>query len=342
MFVRIPVGFDRLVANWPTAGNRILETLSKSTKPGSPSTLFDDEDWRICAAAHFDTAGNSDLFLRYTTIALNKVWYMSSQYFLDQTDATHLKDPAWRFGHQTLKDSLWRQQAFEPTITATASSSSITLNFKIPNSGVNNLSITRRELPGGVLMTNVTGYTASSYTDFSTQPYKHYEYAIFRENGYGMPKYKIQTGYQINPYTNPGTVVLVIDQTVKSGIAASLNTYKNDLIAEGWNVVEMEAVQRHKENWPDNVTAIGTIRTNLAAAFNDPQNPATCAVLIGHVPIPYSGAVYRDGHPDHAGAWPADMYYADIDGMWTDTNVNIINNTFLENTNIPGDGKWAR
>jgi len=78
----------------------------------------------------------------------------------------------------------------------------------------------------------------------------------------------------------------------------------------------------------------------LAAAFNDPQNPATCVVLIGHVPIPYSGAVYRDGHPEHAGAWPADMYYADTDGIWTDTNVKIINYTFPENTNIPSDGKW--
>lgn len=40
--------------------------------------------------------------------------------------------------------------------------------------------------------------------------------------------------------------------------------------------------------------------------------------ILGHVAVPNSGDIYPDGHPDHRGAWPADMYYADVgaDAVW--------------------------
>ena len=69
--------------------------------------------------------------------------------------------------------------------------------------------------------------------------------------------------------------------------------------------------------------------------------PLDYILLLGHVPVPYSGNSALDGHqPDHEGAWVCDGFYGDIDGRWTD---NVINNTGANrdaNDNIPGDGKY--
>jgi hypothetical protein len=77
------------------------------------------------------------------------------------------------------------------------------------------------------------------------------------------------------------------------------------------------------------------------------QDPATLKAifLIGHVPVPYSGYDDRDGHPDHVGAWPADSYYGEMNGQWSDTGANVfgpqlINPDFPENSNRVGDGKF--
>jgi hypothetical protein len=43
-------------------------------------------------------------------------------------------------------------------------------------------------------------------------------------------------------------------------------------------------------------------------------------VLIGNVPVPYSGDLNPDGHSDHDGAWPTDTYYAEMNGTWTDAS----------------------
>ena len=62
--------------------------------------------------------------------------------------------------------------------------------------------------------------------------------------------------------------------------------------------------------------------------------------LVGDIPVPYSGQIYPDGHPDHEGAWPADPYYADLDGIWTDATVSSTQATSNRNHNLPGDGKF--
>ena len=71
-----------------------------------------------------------------------------------------------------------------------------------------------------------------------------------------------------------------------------------------------------------------------------PENKNHSLFLLGHVPVPYSGNINPDGHPDHQGAWPADGYYADMDGTWTDISVNNTVATGTRNDNVPGDGKF--
>jgi len=63
--------------------------------------------------------------------------------------------------------------------------------------------------------------------------------------------------------------------------------------------------------------------------------------LFGHVPVPYSGDFAADFHvPAHQGAWPADVFYGDMNGTWTDYVVNDRGAESSRNWNVPGDGKF--
>ena len=73
---------------------------------------------------------------------------------------------------------------------------------------------------------------------------------------------------------------------------------------------------------------------------SDPAGVRTL-FLFGHLPVPYSGNIIPDGHyPDHQGAWPADAYYGDMDGEWTDSTVSSAIASDPRNRNAPGDGKF--
>ena len=70
------------------------------------------------------------------------------------------------------------------------------------------------------------------------------------------------------------------------------------------------------------------------------ESEVEAVLLIGHVPVQYSGNMYPDGHIDHQGVWPADTYYADMDGEWTDISVNETSASRPENHNVPEDGRF--
>jgi regulation of enolase protein 1 (concanavalin A-like superfamily) len=80
----------------------------------------------------------------------------------------------------------------------------------------------------------------------------------------------------------------------------------------------------------------------VQADYNSAPGTNWALLIVGRVPVPYSGLINPDGHPDHYGAWPTDAYYADVNGTWTDTSANnsatAIND--LRNRNVPGDGKF--
>ena len=80
---------------------------------------------------------------------------------------------------------------------------------------------------------------------------------------------------------------------------------------------------------------------DIIRAANDDGTPARALILFGRIAVPYSGDHAPDGHsPDHRGAWPADTYYADLDGEWTDEGVNVTAADRSETRNVPGDGKF--
>jgi chitodextrinase len=174
--------------------------------------------------------------------------------------------------------------------------------------------------------------TATSWTDSSVTIGTYYEYKIVMTTANTGTAYGyVASGIQVQPVDYRGKVILLIDTTIASAISSQVTTLTNDLTADGWIVVPFNISQS---------TSKESVKTTIANAYNaDPTNVKALFVL-GHIAVPRSGAINPDGHGDHQGAWPADSYYADLNGNWTDNSLNHTNGSNSFYNNIPGDGKF--
>jgi hypothetical protein len=194
-----------------------------------------------------------------------------------------------------------------------------------------------RKAPAATTWTAVTHLAASAltWTDSSVVNGGTYEYAVNKSTsaGYEGTGY-ILTGINAPVIESRGTLILIVDNTFTTSLAAELGQLQEDLVGDGWTVI------RHDVSRTDTVVSVkNLIQADYSA---DPGN-VTAVFLFGHVPVPYSGDnnPHPDGHPEHQGAWPADAYYGDMHGTWTDTTVYNTSGTANPlNQNVPGDGKF--
>lgn len=176
----------------------------------------------------------------------------------------------------------------------------------------------------------------TQYNDLNVVEGEAYEYAVEKwlqdYEAYGY----IFAGKSIPAYSYRGKVLLIIDSTLADTLRFEINRYVEDLIGDGWQV-EKVAVPRTERFDPNAVAEVKEIVDDYY--YKDSLNFKTI-VLIGRIAVPYSGLDAIDGHADHYGAWPADLYYGVIDGNWTDTAAAVTASTREENYNYPGDGKF--
>jgi len=174
---------------------------------------------------------------------------------------------------------------------------------------------------------NVAG-TATSFTDNNIAADSAYEYFVTKSDG---PSYGyIYAGIKAPPIHNRGAILLLVDATFTDSCKTELTRLMKDISGDGWEVLRKDFSR---------TTSVVTAKNYIVSASG--SNPNLKAVLIvGHVAVPYSGELNPDGHPDHLGAWPADTYYGDINGAWTDGFVNNTSASRNQNDNIPGDGKY--
>lgn len=146
------------------------------------------------------------------------------------------------------------------------------------------------------------------------------------------PKYGyILAGSNQAAVENRGSLLLVVDDAYSQPLANEIAQLELDLWGDGWKVRRIEV------NRNDAVTAVKSLIVNEFQQTPDLQ----MVYLLGHVPVPYSGSFYADGHLEsHWGAWPADVYYGEMDGNWTDANVNNTTAIDSRNHNTSGDGKF--
>lgn len=176
--------------------------------------------------------------------------------------------------------------------------------------------------------------TQTTYTDSTAQQGIEYEYWMERNLTGLTPNVAmgyLSAGVKVPEVHARGKLLLVIDDTMLLPLAPEIAQLQLDLSSDGWTVQQITA--------PRSGTAINT-KALITTAYNADPGNVKALYLLGHVPVPYSGNQAPDGHGDHVGAWPADGYYGDMNGTWTDTSVNNTTASRTQNDNIPGDGKF--
>ncbi|MDA1276258.1 MAG: FG-GAP repeat protein [Verrucomicrobia bacterium] len=334
------------------------------------NVLVDNPDFRAVATGNFnlDANSNTDIGFRFVTMGRQAAWYQSGYVSVGGSYLTPEPDPAMHLYSQDWFQSTWRYQDVFPSISATPSGSTITLNFRIKPYQSFKVTI-RRRANGGSWQTLQTGWpdaSTPSYTDSdpNLQSGVRYEYEVTREGNPPMPQgfqmyfpARVISGFNLpDPsVSGRGKVLVIVDGTVAPNITSSLNTYVSDLAADGWTVVTKTDAPRHDDSWE--TCANGLFETTALADANNAANKASVKqwirdnstgangiVLIGHVTVPFSGDDANfDGHGDHGGSWVADLWYGDMgpDSNWTDASNMAANcKRFPWNRNAAGDGRF--
>lgn len=222
--------------------------------------------------------------------------------------------------------------AVQINATVQTSTPQITLNW-VGNTTTTSYQIFRKlktATSWGVALATLTG-TVNQYVDNTVSVGTNYEYRIIRSGsgytGYGY----INSGINVPVTEYRGKLILLVDSTFITSLNTELKRLQEDLEGDGWSVL------RH------NVLRTATpqhVRSFVQADYAlDPTN-TKAVFIVGHVPVPYSGNINPDGHPDHLGAWPTDTYYADVNGVWTDVSVTSTTASPARTQNNPADGKF--
>ena len=173
--------------------------------------------------------------------------------------------------------------------------------------------------------------TATEFVDSTVNVGVSYEYRVFRQasnysgNGY------INAGIEVPAVHSRGILILVVDETFIDSLSYEIARLKSDLEGDGWKVVQHNVSR---------TATVASIKTLIVETYNQDKPNTKAVFLLGRIRVPYSGDLFPDGHADHEGAWPADVFYADMNGTWTDNSVNVTVANDERHHNAPGDGKY--
>lgn len=170
-----------------------------------------------------------------------------------------------------------------------------------------------------------------SWTDNNVEIGEGYEYRV-SSSGTNTPLGYIFTGIELSEIFYRGKVLLVYDSVSTDGLDKEINRWIDDAEGDGYDVIKIAVDQNDK---------VSKVKEKIIKEFNDDPQNVNSIFLLGRVPVPYSGVIAPDGHvPDHQGAWPADGYYAELNGTWSDVLANNTGASGIRNQNKPGDGKF--
>ncbi|HYF50381.1 MAG TPA: carbohydrate-binding domain-containing protein [Planctomycetota bacterium] len=211
-------------------------------------------------------------------------------------------------------------------VSASVSTSPAKITLSWPSFGASSYKIYRKSFGStswGSVIASLSG-SATSWTDTNVSVGGAYEYQVVRSanvTGYGY----IYAGVNANMIDGRGRVALVVDSSMSGPLSSELDRLEMDLIGDGWTVSRINVGRS------DSVSSVKNAIKSV--------NPRS-VFLFGRVPVPYSGNLAPDGHADHVGAWPADVYYGEWGGSWSDSSVNNTAAKRNQNDNVPGDGKF--
>lgn len=234
----------------------------------------------------------------------------------------------WCFG-QSYGDSL----SIKPSAVVDAATPSITINWPADADATN--FVIYRKAKGatswGTALATLPGST-STYTDLSVSINTLYDYKIQMTSGATPDKYGyLSSGIEVVANSNRGIAIVVVDDAYlgDSEFESALFQFTDDLDRDGWFV---------KKIFVNNADNASTVKSEIQTVYNEDPSNTKMLILVGNVAVPHSGNLNPDGHSDHQGAWPTDLFYADMNGNWTDASVNNTTSSNTLNHNIPGDG----
>ncbi len=172
--------------------------------------------------------------------------------------------------------------------------------------------------------------TDTDYVDAAVIVDSAYEYYVQGTGSTITSAGFVYAGIKAPAIHSRGAVILVVDSTFTTASAAGIKKMMDDLSGDGWQVIRHDFLR---------TTSAVTIKAAIANDYATHAN-VKAVLILGHVAVPYSGDLNPDAHPDHLGAWPADVFYGSIAGSWTDATVNDVSAGYVANRNIPGDGKY--
>lgn len=200
--------------------------------------------------------------------------------------------------------------AVQASATVQLTPAQITLTWTTGPGATSSYALARKEA-GATSWTPLIDLTGgiTTYTDTTASPGRMYEYQIIRQSptltGYGY----VAAGIDVPAEEARGRLILVIDNSIASAIAGEIGQLVRDLTGDGWTVARRDVGRG------DSPTAV---REVIRTAYNEDRANTRAVFLLGHVPVARSGQLNIDGHA--ARALPADGFYGDVDGAWTDAN----------------------
>ena len=140
-----------------------------------------------------------------------------------------------------------------------------------------------------------------------------------------------------------GRMILVVSSTIANALPAKVARLQRELTADGWFVETLTVAT--PATW-DAGGAVVALRQQIQSLWNaaPAADKPKQLFLLGHVPLPRSGSTFvsaPDEHDENKGARGCDAFYADIDGVYTDTatfNPGGLASPLA--VNLPGDFKW--
>ncbi len=176
------------------------------------------------------------------------------------------------------------------------------------------------------------------YIDSTVEVGKSYEYQVVKiKNGKEIGEGYINSGIQVPAVEDRGQLLLLVKDTLTNDLDKEIRRLEMDMTGDGWEVLtryvsDNETVNDVKQKIKDLHQAKEALKT---------------VFLLGAIPVPYAGNIAPDGHrpqttpnKPHLGAWPADLYYGELDGNWTDQKDFDSASIFARNVNKQGDDKF--
>ncbi|MFN0069475.1 MAG: hypothetical protein ACKVYV_17795 [Limisphaerales bacterium] len=191
------------------------------------------------------------------------------------------------------------------------------------------------------------GTGGGSWFDASVQPGEVWQYRVVT-NRHRYQFQDLRAGLRAPAIEDRGAILLLVDETLARGLRAELGAWERDVFADGWRVLRREAPRHDDARWEANPEKIARVKAMVLEAWQATAGRLRAVFLVGHVAVPYAGFQAEDSHTgrgdNHFGAWPSDVYYGDMDGVWTDRESQpayiLMPVTHPETRNVPGDGKW--